>query len=151
MSERFPLQILLERAQEALDLAARQLARAQREHADAQRQLAALQRYRDEYLTNFTKTAQAGGMPAGNWRNFQAFVDTLDAAIQQQQRVLDAAQTRLDAARPEWQEKKRAHGAYELLIERNAQQAARVAARRDQRDTDEFAANALRLRAARAG
>lgn len=148
MSDRFPLQILLDRAQEALDQAARHLGRAQRERADAQAQLDSLLHYRDEYLSNFTKAAQAGGMPAGNWRNFQAFVDTLDAAIGQQRRTVDAAHARLEAARPVWQERKRAVGAYEILIERQARQAAHAAARREQRDTDEFAANALRVRAA---
>ena len=151
MARQLPLQFLLERAQQELDTAARQLGRVQREQAEAQQQLDALLQYRNEYQANFTERARREGMPAGTWRNFQAFVDTLDTAIGQQRRVVEAAQARVDIARPDWQAKKRTHGAYDTLIARDAAQAARVAARREQRETDEFAANALRQRALRAG
>jgi flagellar protein FliJ len=151
MTRHLPLHYLLERAQQELDQAARQLGRVQREQAEAQQQLDALLRYRDEYQAGFTQRARLQGMPAGNWRNFQAFVDTLDAAIGQQRRVLEAARARVEAAHPEWQAKKRTHGAYETLIAREAAQTARLAARREQRDTDEFAANAARMRALLAG
>ncbi len=103
-------------------------------------------RYRDEYRVRFAESAQSG-MPAGNWRNFQAFLDTLDAAIEQQRRVLAAAQTRIDAARPEWQAKKRTLGSYEILQARGARQDAQRAAKREQRDADEHAAKVLRMRA----
>lgn len=146
MAQSFPLQLLLERAQDDLDTAAKQLGRAQRERTDAQSQLDALMRYRDEYRVRFAESAQSG-MPAGNWRNFQAFLDTLDAAIEQQRRVLAAAQTRIDAARPEWQAKKRTLGSYEILQARGARQDAQRAAKREQRDADEHAAKVLRMRA----
>lgn len=149
MAQRFPLQLLLERAHDELAAVTRQLGHAQRERTDAQTQLDALLRYRDDYYTNFSVAAQAG-MPAGNWRNFQAFIDTLDAAIGQQRRVLAAADARVDEARPAWQAKKRMLGAYQTLQARGAQQEAHGVAKREQRDADEYAANALRLRAAAA-
>nr|AAS45445.1 putative flagellar protein FliJ [Burkholderia pseudomallei] len=146
MAQSFPLQLLLERAQDVLVSAAKQLGRAQRERTDAQPQLDALMRFLDEYRVRFAEFAQSG-MPAGNWRNFQAFLDTLVAAIEQQRRVLAAAQTRIDAARPEWQAKKRTLGSYEILQARGARQDAQRAAKREQRDADEHAAKVLRMRA----
>jgi len=78
MAKSFPMQILLDRANEDLDAATKQLGVAQRERTDAVNQLDALLHYRDEYHARFAQTAQSG-MPAGDWRNFQAFIDTLDA------------------------------------------------------------------------
>ncbi len=146
MTQHFPLQILLDRAQHELDAATKQLGHAQREGANAHAQLDALLRYRDEYRERFAESAQSG-MSAGKWRNFQAFLDTLDAAIDQQRRVLAAAQARIDTARPDWQLKKRTLGSYEILQARSARQQAARAAKREQRDADEHAAKVLRMRA----
>ncbi|WP_175718689.1 flagellar export protein FliJ [Burkholderia anthina] len=146
MAHGFPLQLLLDRAQEDLDTAAKQLGTAQRERASAAEQLDALLRYRDEYHANFAQSAQHG-MPAGNWRNFQAFIDTLDTAIAQQRNVLAAAEARIDEARPNWQQKKRTVGSYEILQARGVAQEAQREAKREQRDADEHAAKMLRMRA----
>ncbi|HEF5873436.1 TPA: flagellar export protein FliJ [Burkholderia cenocepacia] len=146
MGHGFPLQLLLDRAQEDLDSAAKQLGAAQRDRTAAAEQLDALLRYRDEYHARFAQSAQ-NGMPAGNWRNFQAFIDTLDAAIAQQRTVLAAAEVRIDEARPHWQQKKRTVGSYEILQARGVAQEAQRAAKREQRDADEHAAKILRMRA----
>jgi flagellar FliJ protein len=145
MGNPFPIKTLIDLAQNDVDAAAKQLGRAQRERADVQAQLEALVRYRDEYHANFSASAQTG-MPAGNWRNFQAFIDTLDAAIEQQRRLLAAATSRLEAAKPEWQRQKQKLGSYEVLQARGEAAEARVAARREQRDADEHAAKMLRMR-----
>ncbi|MBU9192806.1 flagellar export protein FliJ [Burkholderia gladioli] len=146
MAATFPLQILLDRAQEDLDNATRALGHAQRERGSAQDQLDALLRYRDEYHARFAMDAQAG-MPAGSMRNFQSFIDTLDAAIGQQRRIVAAAEARVDAARPEWQARKRTLGSYEILQKRGLAQDQQRAAKREQRDADEHAAKVLRMRA----
>ncbi|MBN3793167.1 flagellar export protein FliJ [Burkholderia sp. Ac-20353] len=146
MAQGFPLQILLDRAQENLDEATRQLGHAQRDRTAAADQLDALLRYRDEYHTRFAQSAQHG-MPAGNWRNFQAFLDTLDAAIAQQRGALAAADARIDEARPHWQQQKRTVGSYEILQARGVAQEANRAAKREQREADEHAAKVLRMRA----
>ncbi|KVT52668.1 flagellar export protein FliJ [Burkholderia ubonensis] len=146
MAQGFPLQILLDRANEDLDSATRQLGVAQRERTDAANQLDSLLRYRDEYHARFAQSAQHG-MPAGNWRNFHAFLDTLDAAIAQQRNVLAAADARIDEARPHWQLKKRTVGSYEILQARGVAQEAVRTAKREQREADEHAAKILRMRA----
>jgi flagellar FliJ protein len=145
MANHFPIKTLIDLAQNDVDAAAKQLGRAQRERADVQTQLESLVRYRDEYHANFSASAQSG-MPAGNWRNFQAFIDTLDAAIEQQRRLLTAATSRVEAAKPEWQRQKQKLGSYEVLQARGDAAEARVAARREQRDADEHAAKILRMR-----
>jgi flagellar FliJ protein len=145
MANHFPIKTLIDLAQNDVDAAAKQLGRAQRERADVQAQLESLVRYRDEYHANFSASAQVG-MPAGNWRNFQAFIDTLDAAIEQQRRLLTAATSRVEAAKPEWQRQKQKLGSYEVLQARGDAAEARVAARREQRDADEHAAKILRMR-----
>lgn len=145
MEKHFPIQTLIDLAQGDVDAAAKQLGRAHRERADIEAQLEALIRYRDEYHASFSSSAQAG-MPAGNWRNFQAFIDTLDGAIDQQRKLLATATSRVEAAKPEWQRQKQKLGSYEVLQARGEAAQARVDARREQRDGDEHAAKMLRMR-----
>lgn len=149
MPKHFPIKTLIGLAQDDLDAAAKQLGRVQRERADVEAQLTALIRYRDEYHASFSNSAQAG-MPAGNWRNFQAFIDTLDSAIDQQRRLLTTATSRVEAAKPEWIKQKQKLGSYEVLKARGDAADARVASRREQREADEHAAKTLRMRASEA-
>jgi flagellar FliJ protein len=146
MSKHFPIRTLIGLAQDDVDAAAQRLGRMQRERGEVESQLNALIQYRDEYHTRFTTTAQSG-MPAGNMRNFQAFIDTLDAAIEQQRKLLVAATARVEAAKPEWQRQKQKLGSYEVLEARGVAAEARQTARREQRDADEHAARILRMRA----
>ncbi|MEW9581101.1 flagellar export protein FliJ [Paraburkholderia sp. DGU8] len=146
MAKHFPIQTLIGLAKEDVDAAAQRLGRAQRERNDVQTQLDSLVQYRDEYHARFTASAQSG-MPAGNMRNFQAFIDTLDAAIEQQRNLLVTATARVEAAKPDWQRQKQKLGSYEVLQARGAAAEAKTVARRDQRDADEHAARILRTRA----
>jgi flagellar FliJ protein len=146
MAKHFPIKTLIGLAQDDVDAAAQRLGRAQREASEVQAQLDALVRYRDEYHARFNATAQSG-MPAGNMRNFQAFIDTLDAAIEQQRKLLQAAYARVEAAKPEWQRHKQKLGSYEVLQARGDAAEAQQVARREQRDADEHAARILRMRA----
>jgi flagellar protein FliJ len=146
MAKHFPIKTLISLAQDDVDGAAQRLGRVQREASEVQAQLDALVRYRDEYHTRFTASAQSG-MPAGNMRNFQAFIDTLDAAIEQQRKLLNAANARVEAAKPEWQRHKQKLGSYEVLQARGDAAEAQQVARREQRDADEHAARILRMRA----
>jgi flagellar protein FliJ len=146
MAKHFPIKTLIGLAQDDVDAAAQRLGRAQRERNDVEAQLEALVQYRDEYHARFNATAQAG-MPAGNVRNFQAFIDTLDAAIDQQRNLLATANTRVEAAKPDWQRQKQKLGSYEVLQARGEAVEAKIMAKREQRDADEHAARILRMRA----
>jgi len=146
MTKQTALQTLIGLAQDDVDAATQKLGRVQRERGEVEKQLQALITYRDEYHTRFTQSARTG-MAAGNVRNFQAFIDTLDAAIEQQRRILEQATARVEAAKPEWQRSKQKLGSYEVLEARGVAAEAKVAARREQRDADEFGARILRMRA----
>jgi flagellar protein FliJ len=146
MAKHFPIKTLIELAQDDVDAAAQRLGKAQRDAADAKAQLDALVRYRDEYHARFTNSAQSG-MPAGNMRNFQAFIDTLDAAIEQQRKLVNTANSRVEIAKPDWQRNKQKLGSYEVLQKRGESAEAQQLARREQRDADEYAARILRMRA----
>jgi len=145
MSKHFPIKTLIGLAQDDVDAAAQRLGRVQRERNDVEAQLNSLIQYRDEYHARFTATAQSG-MPAGNMRNFQAFIDTLDAAIDQQRKLLVTATARVEAAKPEWQRQKQKLGSFEVLQARAEAVEAKQTARREQRDADEHAARILRMR-----
>lgn len=145
MTKQTALQTLIGLAQDDVDAATQRLGRVQRERVDIEKQLKALIDYRDEYHARFTESARAG-MPAGNVRNFQAFIDTLDAAIDQQRRMLEQATQRVEAAKPDWQRSKQKLGSYEVLQSRQDAVQAHKDARREQRDADEHAARALRMR-----
>ncbi|HEY3596545.1 MAG TPA: flagellar export protein FliJ [Paraburkholderia sp.] len=145
MPQDSPIKMLIDLAQDDVDAAAQRLGRAQRERNDIEAQLKALIEYRNEYHGRFTASAQIG-IAAGNLRNFQAFIDTLDAAIEQQRKLLAAASTRLESAKPEWQRQKQKLGSYEVLQARGDAVEARKDARREQRDADESGARMSRMR-----
>ncbi|CAB3780335.1 Flagellar FliJ protein [Paraburkholderia caffeinitolerans] len=145
MTRQTALQTLIGLAQDDVDTATQKLGRVQRERGEIEKQLKSLIDYRDEYHTRFTESARAG-MAAGNVRNFQAFIDTLDTAIEQQRRLLDQATQRVEAAKPDWQRSKQKLGSYEVLQSRHDEVQARKDARTEQRDADEHAARALRMR-----
>jgi flagellar FliJ protein len=146
MSNQLPIQMLIELSQQELDVATQRLGRLQQECSEVARQLDSLIEYRGEYVAQFNASAQQG-ISGSNWRNFQAFIETLDMALDKQRGLLAQAQARLDAARPEWIIRKQKLGSFEILLARqNAQQQMR-AARLEQRASDEHAAKVLRMRA----
>jgi flagellar protein FliJ len=147
MTQQTPLQTLIGLAQDEVDKAAQKLGRMQRERAEVEQQLEALITYRAEYHTRFAESARQG-MDAGSVRNFQAFIITLDQAIDQQRRLLEQATARVEAAKPEWQKSKQKLGSFEVLQSRQDEVAARKEARREQRDNDEYSARIVRMRAA---
>ncbi|WJF90466.1 flagellar export protein FliJ [Paraburkholderia bonniea] len=143
MTQHAPLKTLIGLAQDEVEAAAQKLGRAQRERGEAQTQLDALVQYRDEYHARFTQSAQTG-MAAGQMRNFQAFIDTLDHAISLQRGQLSAASGRVAQAQPEWQQRKQKLGSYEVLEARGEAALAVRENRREQRDADEHAARIFR-------
>ncbi|MEJ0003598.1 MAG: flagellar export protein FliJ [Pararobbsia sp.] len=145
MSNELPLTTLIELAGDELDAAQRALGKAQQAFSDAEAQTQSLIGYRDEYRSRLTSSAQAG-LTGANWRNFQTFIDTLDAAIEQQRRVTVAARHKLDAAREAWAEKRRKLTSYEALAERARQRERAIEGRREQRESDEHAAKIVRQR-----
>src|SRR5471032_119935 len=148
MSKHLPIKTLINLAEEELEAATKRLGKLQQERNEVETQLNSLVTYRDEYHARFTASAQEG-TTAQTLRNFQAFVDTLDSAINQQRVLLVGANQRLEAAKPEWQQRKQKLGSYEVLAARGEAALAKQEAR-EQRDSDEHASKILRMRAEKA-
>jgi flagellar FliJ protein len=149
MSKHLPIKTLINLAEEELEAATKKLGKLQQERNEVEAQLNSLVTYRDEYHSRFTASAQEG-TTAQTLRNFQAFVDTLDAAINQQRGLVNAANNRLEAAKPEWQQRKQKLGSYQVLAARGEAVKAKQEARVEQRESDEHSAKMLRMRAERA-
>lgn len=134
-----PFSTLIELARNQTDEASRRLGRLQRAQLGAREQLALLERYRGEYLAQLDER-MAQGLATDELRNFQQFIDTLDAAIEQQRRHAEQATQHLDHGRLAWQQSARKLGAYDTLADRLRRHALLALGRREQRDTDERAA-----------
>ncbi|HEV7836153.1 MAG TPA: flagellar export protein FliJ [Caballeronia sp.] len=149
MSKHLPIKTLINLAEEELEAATKKLGKFQQERDEIETQLNSLVTYRDEYHARFTASAQEG-TTAQTLRNFQAFVDTLDSAISQQRVLLVGANQRLEAAKPEWQQRKQKLGSYEVLAARGELVKAKQESRIEQRNSDEHASKMLRMRAEKA-
>lgn len=136
------LDTLIELASKETDEAAKRLGRAIRNGDDANQKLQLLLQYRDEYMKRFENALRAG-LSASGYRNFQLFLDKLDEAINGQRRVLQDAQRRVDMERGSWQNSERKRMSYDTLATRALKAHQLKEARRDQKQTDEFAARQL--------
>lgn len=136
------LDTLIELATQQTDEAAKRLGRAIRNGEDAQQKLQLLLQYREDYLARFQTTLQAG-LTTASYRNYQHFIDKLDDAIAGQQKVVQDAQRRVTRERGAWQESERTRMSYDTLATRAEKVRQLKEARRDQKQTDEYAARLL--------
>lgn len=138
------LPLLIERALEARD----QLAAAARAATQAVRQgegtLAQLTTFRADYLRR-SPTATVGGFSADRLHDWQRFMTRLDEAVAMQREDCERRR-QLEALRvQQLAEGQRRLMAFEALAARQAAELARRQARQAQRDSDEFAARAIRI------
>lgn len=136
------LDTLIELATKQTDEAAKRLGRAIRTTEEAEQKLQLLLQYRDDYMTRFQTSLQSG-LSAAGYRNFQLFLDKLDEAIKGQQRVVQDTQRRVTKERDAWQDSERKRMSYDTLATRAQKVLQLKETRRDQKQTDEFAARRL--------
>lgn len=136
------LDTLIELASKETDEAAKRLGRAIRNGEDAEQKLQLLFQYRDDYMERFHRNLQSG-LSASGYRNFQLFLDKLDEAIKGQQRVVQDAQQRVSKERGSWQSCERKRMSYDTLATRALKVQQLKETRREQKQTDEFAARQL--------
>jgi len=134
-----PLHTLTNLARDAADAAARALGHINRQRDTASQQLEMLRDYRQDYLHKLQSALQSG-LPATDCHNYQRFIATLDEAIAQQVQVVHDAERQLAAGRDHWQQAQRRRNAFETLQSRARQVREKLAARREQRASDEIAA-----------
>jgi flagellar FliJ protein len=150
MPSQLPIGTLSQLARTRTDEAARTLAALRDANLSAARKLEVLLQYRQEY-TRQLQSLLAQGATTAQWRNYQEFLQALDAGIEHQRGVAVQAEARLDRGRVDWQHQRRRLNAYETLADRIQRQEAVVQGRREQRASDEQAARMAQAGAAHAG
>lgn len=150
MPSQLPIGTLSDLARTRTDEAARKLAALRDANLSAARKLEVLLQYRQEY-TRQLQSLLAQGATTAQWRNYQEFLQALDAGIEHQRGVTVQAEARLDRGRVDWQHQRRRLNAYETLADRIRRQEAVVQGRREQRASDEQAARMAQAGAAHAG
>src|SRR5471032_208818 len=93
MASQAQLEILMDLARRETDDAAKRLGNALKGVKDAQDKHVMLVGYRDEYAKRF-EAAQAAGITPMAYRNFQAFIDKLEVAINGQLEMIRHAEYR---------------------------------------------------------
>jgi len=147
MARKLPLDTLTDLARTQTDDAARRLGALQSARLGAGQKLELLLQYRQDYDDQLHQLMNKG-LPTAQWRNFQAFLGTLDGAIEQQRAIVAQADSRLDHGRSDWQHHKRRLNSFDTLAERVRRQEMLAQAKREQRDSDERAARKFFDRAA---
>lgn len=133
------LATLIDLASKASEDAVKRLGDTLRQREDAAQKLELLMQYRDDYAQR-CQAGLAGGMGATQFNNFRSFMAKLDQAIAGQQQVVADAGRRADQARTDWMACEQKKMSYVTLNDRADQTEARLALKRDQKQTDEYAA-----------
>lgn len=141
MTKDSALEILTELAQTQADNAARRLGALNAQGLDMETKLDVLVQYSNEYCARF-QTSMQRGLTASDWRNYQEFLNKLDAAIMQQREALASARQRVEVGQVEWRSARRTLKSYDTLAQRHRHAKLLRLARREQKETDEHAGNA---------
>lgn len=139
MAKQSALDTLIELAQRDTDDAAKRLGAALKVVDEAEQKLTMLLGFRDDYGVKL-EAAQIAGITPMAYRNFVAFMDKLDIAINGQRDVIKHAQHKSAHEKTVWQASERKRLSYRTLNERAAADALRLANKLDQKQMDEHAA-----------
>ncbi|MCV6609546.1 MAG: flagellar export protein FliJ [Amphritea sp.] len=111
------LQVVLDLAERRKQEADKILGEAQGRVSQGEQTLEQLQNYYNEYVNGFY-TAGASGVSLGQIQNHQAFMQKLQAAIEQQRRAILMDKAQLERAREHWQAAYGRHKAMGSLVEK---------------------------------
>ena len=132
------IQLLIERLLEAEDRAARAMAMARQDQQRYESQLEALNQYRENYSGQLTDRGSQG-LTSFQFGHYQAFINKLDHAAQQQLQGLRQVRQVTEKRRQEWLDIQQQRKALETLMSRKAAQEALKVARQEQKLLNEFA------------
>ena len=132
------IQLLIERLLEAEDRAARAMSMARQDQQRYEAQLEALNQYRENYSGQLTDRGSQG-LTSFQFGHYQAFINKLDHAAQQQLQGLRQVRQVTEKRRQEWLDIQQQRKALETLMSRKAAQEALKVARQEQKLLDEFA------------
>lgn len=139
MAQPFPLQSLLDLSQMRLDEATRRLGELLASQAEATQRLDLLVSYRAEYEGRYLAASQ-NGLDLQTWQNYRAFLDRLDAAIQQARNLVTTSERRTADGQKSWLETRGKLKAFDTLAERHRTRIVYAENRREQKQFDEHAA-----------
>lgn len=137
-----PLLALLAQAEKERDDALANVQRASAAHQAAQGQADQLVNYRGEYESRFQNQFSAGGSSIAILQCYQGFGNRLGDAITQQNHVANRAELQVEKARAFLREQEMRVASVRKLIERRVQELRLASDRREQKQSDEFAARA---------
>ncbi len=136
------LKLLLELAQQQTDSSAKKLGKLSFQQQEAEKKLNLLLQYRHNYQSHLQNSI-AQGIDHMEWLNFIAFMNKLDAAInEQRQAVLHAQSTRI-AGSNEFLSHQRKLKSYDTLSQRQQYAENQQQTKYEQKLQDEFASNAF--------
>ena len=150
MAKPFPLQTLLELAQEGSDAAAARLGAVSGHERDMGERLRVLLEYRGEYTERLARVTQSG-MHSVDLRNFREFVGKIDAAIALQNELLAKAKSEVENGKRHWASERRKLKSFDALRERHCAAERANDARQEQKEQDELALKGFLGRRLRAG
>lgn len=136
-----PLMALLSQAERERDTAVALLQQANDSFAAAQSQADQLVAYRGEYEARFREQFKSNNS-VSILQCYQGFSSRLTQAIEQQQQIAAHAQRKLEQAREGLRDQEMRVASVRKLLERRLTEQRIAADRRDQKQTDEFAARA---------
>ncbi|GLQ48894.1 flagellar export protein FliJ [Dyella flava] len=125
------LQPAVDQAQRRQKDALQRMAEQQQKLAGAEQQLEELRRYRRDYRLG------DGGMTVSALLNRQQFVERIDQAIVQQERLIERLQRQVEAARQRWLQAHARENALDNVVERFRQQEQQREQRLEQAEVDE--------------
>ena len=145
MPRRFPLQQLLDLANERVDAAGQRLALIKLRWQSQQEKLQQLLAYQDEYRQRLAD-ALLQGVEMLRMQDFHVFLKKLELAIRQQRIDVQNAQLSWEECQRAWLEERRKLKTFEILRERYLKGEGQREYRLDQREQDEFARNSYQRR-----
>ena len=140
MPRRFPLQPLLDLAQNHTDAAARDLNTLKVKWQDAEEKYRQLTAYREDYRAKLLQTTKLG-MQVSSLRDFQLFLGKIEVAIRQQAEEVGQCKKRWEDGRHEWQAKQRKLKAFDTLSQRHLSSERKREDKLEQREQDELSGN----------
>jgi len=140
MPRRFPLQPLLDLANERADAATQRLALLKQRWQMQEEKLKQLFNFQAEYRQRLSDTLQHG-VEMAKVHDFRAFLQKLELAIQQQQLEIQKAKFNWEEGQHAWTEERRKLKTFEILRQRHERGETHRENRLEQRDQDEYARN----------
>jgi len=142
MPRRFPLQPLLDLANERVDAATQQLAMLKQRWQIQEDKLKQLFAYQAEYRQRLADTLQQG-VDMASVHEFRAFLQKLELAIRQQGLEVQKAKFTWEECQQAWLEERRKLKTFDILRERHERGESQRENRLEQRDQDEYARNSF--------